>query len=376
MRTSLQAGRIFGIPLHLHWTLLLVVGWVFYDGYSPAFGLRWGRITWVGGVILLLFGFVLVHELGHALTARYYGKKTDKILLFPLGGGAYIREHPDRLYQEILVYLGGPLANLGLALLAFPLLVILSPDWLLLLRYYLQPQANLVVAATWWEDLLRLTISVNVVLMVLNLLPAYPLDGGRILQALLRGPLGKRRASIVVSVLGISAGIVFLVLAYFLRDPLMGTGGLFVAGLSVAELNAGWQRRRLQQHVVTELVRPIIPERLYVEDTIAYARRQLNRSDWPVLPVYDRWNEVSGLLHEELLEDARESEDIARVASIYDPAVAACRLEESLLDATITIIETDSYGALVYDQQRPVGFLLMDDVMKLLEKRWRRSPST
>ncbi len=373
MRASFRVGHLFGIPFHLHWTLLLVAIWIFYDGYTQGQGFHWERIGWVSAVIVLLFGFVLLHELGHALTARAFGKATEKILLFPLGGGAYIREQPDRLLHELLVYAGGPFANLGLAILVLPLLFILSPDAPLLLQYYLYPQSNIVVTSYWWEDLLCFTIGVNVVLALLNLLPAYPLDGGRILQAVLKKRFGSRPASVVVSILGLVAGVGFLVLAYGWYDPLMGLGGLFVGGLSIAELNNGWQRRRLQRYEVAALLRPLLIERLYLQDSAAYAQQLLERSNWQTLPVYDEWNEVKGFLTAERFEEQLAPLHQVRVAEVYDRAYSTCLIADNLLDATIQIVEQDSFGAVVYDRYRPVGFLLMDDVMQLLKKRFERT---
>lgn len=350
--------------------MLFVVAWVFYDGYAPGLGLRWERIGWIGGVITLLFSFVFIHELGHALTARRFGKSTEKILLFPLGGGAYIPEHPQKKWQEILVYAGGPLANLGLALLVLPAFLFMHEGWLLL-RYYFVPGSNVILSARWWEELLCLTVAVNVILAVLNLLPAYPLDGGRILQALLRGPFGHRKATVIVSIFGIIAGIGFVLLAWNLSDPVLGAGGLFITGLATAELNNGWQRRRLKKYRVSDLIRPLTAERLYTNDSVEYAKRQLERSGWPVLPVYNNWNDVIGFLAAEVLTEPDDTADPAAnsAGQLSDPALATCLLADNLLDATVAIIEADSYGALVYDRQRPIGFLLMDDIMEIVARR-------
>ncbi|PHI18316.1 hypothetical protein CEQ90_18575 [Lewinellaceae bacterium SD302] len=367
MKASLRVGRVFGVPLDLHWTLILIPLWVLYDGYHASLGLQWARIGWVGGVIILLFSFVLIHELGHALTARFFGKPTEKILLFPLGGGAYIREHPERLFGEIMVYFGGPLANILLALLVIPFLFF-DPERWLLFQQYLQPQRNLITSSEWWEELLCLGVMVNLVLAALNLLPAYPLDGGRILQALLRKPLGERKSTLVVTVLGVVASVGFIWAGYLLSDPIMGVGGLFVGLLSLYEINRGWQRRRLQKHTVGQLFRPMMEDRLYAGDSLAKARELLDSSGWPALPVYNRWNQLVGLLTEETMEHASDEDEL--INGYYDTSFATGFPTDNLLAMTERIIEADAYGALVYDRYRPVGFLLMEDVMGLLERRF------
>lgn len=364
MNRSLRLGRLFGIPIDLHWTLVLVLAWVLYDGYHPSVGMQWGRVGWIGGVILLLFFFVLVHELGHALTAKAFGKPTEKILLFPLGGGAYIREQPEQLSGELMVYFGGPFANLLLALMVLPFLAI-DPDRWLLLQQYIQPQRNLFTPSLWWEELLCLSFIVNLVLAAINLLPAYPLDGGRILQAALRRPLGNRGATLVVTVGGIIAAIAFVYLGYQFKDYLMSVGGLFVGMLSIIEINRGWQRRRLLKYAVTDIYRPLMKERLYIMESPERARDLLDQTEWPALPVYNQWNQLLGLVNEETLESAGNE---GNLKGFYDPAFATGFQEDNLLQLTEKIIEADAYGALIYDRQQPIGLVLMDDIMVLLEQ--------
>ncbi|MEO0734914.1 MAG: M50 family metallopeptidase, partial [Bacteroidota bacterium] len=174
---------------------------ILYFAHRPGIGVSFPAFRWYTAVALLLFTFILLHELGHALMARNRGVKAEKIILFPLGGGAYIPQRPKKTRDEVLVYAAGPLANVLLALLALPVLLA-RPEGELFLRYYLQLSGNLVVRPSFVEQLLGLTIAVNLILAVGNLLPAYPLDGGRILRALLRPSLGQRRATVVITVLG------------------------------------------------------------------------------------------------------------------------------------------------------------------------------
>lgn len=366
MNASLRIGRLFGIPIDLHWTLLLVVAWIFYDGYYPGVGMQWARVGWIGGVIVLLFVFVLIHELGHGLMAKAHGKPTEKILLFPLGGGAYIRQQPEKLNGEVMVYFGGPLANLLLALLILPFLFFDQDRWMLL-QGYMQPGRNFFTPSLWWEELLCLSLVVNLVLAALNLLPAYPLDGGRIVQALLRKPLGQRKATLVVTISGIIAGIAFVLIGLEIGDYLMSTGGIFVGLLSLYEINRGWQRRRLKKYVAADILRQLIDERLYVTTSPEEAYEMLEKSSWPALPVHNEWGQMLGILNEETLENAENEEDLS---GAYDAAFATGFQQDNLLDLTEKIIEADAYGALIYDGEQPVGLVLMDDIMLLLKRRF------
>ncbi|MEM6770686.1 MAG: M50 family metallopeptidase, partial [Bacteroidota bacterium] len=173
-----RSGRIFGVPVDLHWSFLLIPFAILYLSWLPGFGLNQRALIWYSSVAVLLFGFILLHELGHALAARNRGVRAERIILFPLGGGAYLPEQPKQVWAEVFVYAAGPLANLLLALIGFTILM-QDVDGLLILKRYANPTANTVLNPTLSQQLLGVTVMVNLLLALGNLLPAYPLDGGR-----------------------------------------------------------------------------------------------------------------------------------------------------------------------------------------------------
>ncbi len=109
---SWRIGNIFGVPTDLHWTFVFVPTIILYFAYIPGYGMNWQAAGWWSTIALLLFTFILIHELGHALVARDRGVKAERIILFPLGGGAYLPDQPKQLWAEVLVYAAGPLANI------------------------------------------------------------------------------------------------------------------------------------------------------------------------------------------------------------------------------------------------------------------------
>lgn len=374
MFRSYRIGRIFGVPVDLHWTFLAVPGLIIYLAYRPGYGVQWASVSWWVSIAVLLFLFVLIHELGHALVARTRGVTAEKIILFPLGGGAYLPESPKRAIDEIFIYAAGPLANVALAGIALPLLLS-RPEGELLLKYYLNPFGNLVLVPSRTDQLLGLSVAVNLVLAAGNLLPAYPLDGGRILRALLRAPLGDRPATMVVTVLGMVIGCGLLWGGIRLDDFLLAAGGGFIVVLSTMEYRRGWQRRRLARYDVEKVLRPKLEQRLYASDSVQRARAQFSATDWPVLPVFNNWNEQVGFVEKNLLmEEAPDDE--APLRSYTEAEFITATPNENLLAVTERIVDRNVYGAAVYGpDRRVIGYVFTEDVIRLLNTWPRRVKS-
>lgn len=171
MKAAWKIGRIAGVEIHLHATFPLLLVWLATAQYLQSG--QWRDVVVSLAFTILLFGIIVLHELGHALTARRFGIRTRDITLLPIGGVARLERMPERPRQEMLVALAGPAVNLVLAaLFAGATLLFSGADDLL--------HPDLVKAGF----LARLTW-MNVLLAAFNLLPAFPMDGGRVLRALL-----------------------------------------------------------------------------------------------------------------------------------------------------------------------------------------------
>ena len=169
MRWSLKLGKIAGIEIFLHWTFFLLLGFVFFSDLgqgTPAAAL---------GVlfVLALFGCIVLHELGHALAARKYGIPTRDITLLPIGGVARLERMPREPKQELWVAVAGPLVNVAIAAFLFVAIMVIRFTNL----DAIVPHAQ---RSFLWPLLLM-----NLFLIAFNMLPAFPMDGGRVLRALL-----------------------------------------------------------------------------------------------------------------------------------------------------------------------------------------------
>jgi len=196
MRWAIRMGRIAGIEVRIHLTFFLLLAWLGVVDYQQG-----GSSAAVHGVLLtcLVFLCVLLHEFGHAMAARYYGIRTPDITLFPFGGVARIERMPDKPSEEMVIALAGPLVNV----------VIAGVLWIILLGFK-SPTED-----TAMELLLTLPgqlLWINMVLLLFNMLPAFPMDGGRVLRALLALRMEHGRATQIAARIGqvLAVGLGFI----------------------------------------------------------------------------------------------------------------------------------------------------------------------
>lgn len=205
MSWSLKIARIAGIEVKLHFTFLLFLAWIGFSYY-----LRGGPSEAVNGVIFicLIFLCVLLHEFGHAFAARAFGIPTPDITLLPIGGVARLKRMPEHPWQELVVAVAGPLVNVVIAL--FLIAVLGQPASLEKWQQLNDPEA----------ELLAKLAAVNIWLVLFNLIPAFPMDGGRVLRAFLAMSLPYSKATSIAATIGQGLAIV-LGLAGLFGNPML-----------------------------------------------------------------------------------------------------------------------------------------------------------
>ncbi len=213
MKWSWKIGRLWGIDVYMHATFLLIIGWVAFSYWFQFH--QWSAVLNGVGFILALFACVILHEYGHALTARRFGVRTRDITLYPIGGVARLERIPEEPSEELWVALAGPVVNV---LIAAMLLVYLSTTGGLVSLAKLSVTSGSFVA--------RL-LMVNVLLVAFNLLPAFPMDGGRALRALLAMTMDHVRATQIAATVGQAMALIFGFIGLF-TDPFLVFIALFV----------------------------------------------------------------------------------------------------------------------------------------------------
>jgi Zn-dependent protease/CBS domain-containing protein len=318
MRWSWRIGSLFGIDVYVHATFVLLLLWIalshFVQGHDvsvAASGL---------GLVVAVFATVVLHELGHALVARRYGVGTRDITLLPIGGVAHLERMPEKPSEELAVAAAGPAVNVVLALVLYAVLQLLDR--------VAAPDELRVVGGPFLSKLLW----VNVSLAVFNLIPAFPMDGGRMLRALLAMRVDRARATVWAARIGQAIAVLFAV-AGVLWNPMLVLIAVFV-WMGARQESAEVQMRAAVRGVTVGEVMITELETLSATDPLARAAARVVagfQRDFPVIDdgrlagVLTRADLASGLAR--LGADAPVGDLMRRDFIVADPA--------EMLDAVI-----------------------------------------
>ena len=358
MAKSLQLGSIAGIRVQVHWTFLLIIGWVILtsvlSGMSPL-----GTAMNVA-FILVLFGCVLLHELGHALAARLFGIPTRDITLLPIGGVARLERMPRKPYQELVVALAGPAVNV---VIAAGLLAILLPT---------VGPGGLAAVPLRSGGFLQQLLIVNVMLVAFNMLPAFPLDGGRVFRALLAMVFSYATATRVAAVVGQICAIGFGLLG--LANPFMLIIAAFIFFSAGTEAQQVAIRERFGGFRVRDgMLRSFraVAANASIQD-LADELLSGTQRDYPVV------NEgvLVGMLRRSDLLEALQREDDQLVADVMDRDVRPVEESDGLMSALERAAPRSGSTVPVTDAGALTGLLDLQQVFDVARARARLRKAT
>lgn len=326
MKWSWTIGRVAGIKLRVHATFLILLAWLALVDYRAS-GTISGALL---GVLftLALFGSVFLHELGHAVAARRVGIPTRDITLLPIGGVARLEHIPDEPHQELGVALAGPAVTVLIALILSVSLRLSGLPVIVVEDTMRHGTAGAFVA-----ELVRL----NVALLVFNMLPAFPMDGGRVLRALLALRMDYTRATEIAARVGRGFALVFGVVG-LLYNPFLVLIALFIWVSAAAESAELHQRSALSGVQVNRLmsrdVRTLAPS-----ETLNDALRHVLTGFQHDFPVVDGDKVVGVLTRAALLAGLAKSGAESRVAAAMDTSFCTASPEEPVSQALARLRE-------------------------------------
>jgi Zn-dependent protease/predicted transcriptional regulator len=350
MKWSIRLARIAGIDVRLHLTFLVLLAWIAWSHYQSTgslLGAMAGLVT-----ILLVFGSVVLHEYGHALVARRYGIRTRDITLLPIGGVAALERMPEEPRAELAVAVAGPAVNLVLAGVFFAAVALLGR---LLPANPVIPGASLLEQLAW----------INIALAVFNMIPAFPMDGGRVLRALLSMRLGHARATQLAATLGQGLALLAGIIGLF-GNPLLIFVALFVWLGAASEGRTAALESVMEgiavQFAMARDVRSVAPG-----DGIAVAVEQVLAGHQQDLPVLEDGRVVGVLTRADLLRALAQQGLETTVAKVMQTDFEVAHPNEMLraANARLESCACDSMPV-VLDDGRVVGMLTSDSIRELV----------
>jgi Zn-dependent protease len=350
MKWSVRIGRAFGIPVYMHLTFLLLLAWV---GWSHWMQSKSVDAALMGILfVLALFGCVLLHEFGHALMARRFGITTRDVTLLPIGGVARLERMPDDPKQELWVAVAGPAVNVVIATVLFV--------WLSTAGH-LEPVNGLTVTG---GSFLGRLLAINIFLVLFNMIPAFPMDGGRVLRAFLAMRMEYTRATHIAASVGQGAAFVFGLVGLF-TNPFLVFIAFFVwigaaQEASMVQMKSSLGGIPISRAMITDFhtLTPGSTLSQAIELTLTGAQKDF--------PVVENGEVVGVLTQKDLLVALAKSGPGVTVTEVMQREFEMADASEMLETAFQRLAACACRTAPVSSQGRLVGLVTMDNIGEFL----------
>lgn len=351
MGWSFPIGSVAGTVIRIHVTFLLFLAWIGFAGFARGGG---GAALASLVYIVLLFLCVLLHEFGHVYAARRYGVQTPDITLLPIGGVARLERIPEEPAQELVVALAGPAVNLAIAAVLYLAVGASTPAEGLQVE---NPGVGLLQRLLW----------VNLFLIGFNLIPAFPMDGGRVLRALLASRLGYARGTQIAAGVGQAVAFGLGLLGLLGGNPLLLFIALFVYLGAASEAHAV-QMRQVSRGMLAQDAMVSRFESLRPDSRVEDAVRCLIATTQHEFPVVDGAGRLRGVLtRDDMIRTLRERGPEVPVLEVMRADIPVVRDRQSL-EAALKVMQERSLPALgvVDREERLVGLITPENVGELM----------
>ena len=363
MKGVWRVTTILGIPVQVHWSFALLFFWVYYEGYRN--GLDWEATLIFGLLITALFLCVVLHEFGHALAARYYGVSTRDITLSPIGGMARLNRMPEKPFQEFIVALAGPVVNIVIALVLGLVLWFYAPH---ILPDIGNDYTSFFVKRS---NFLPLLFMLNLFMAGFNMLPVFPMDGGRMFRALMSIRMGRVKATRVASIVGQVAAVIFLIFAIYMKGIIIGLISIFVFFMARQEYLMVRMESILDGQQIKQLIRGSFTK-LQQTSSMQTAIDVFIKGMEKNFVVYNEWSQQCGVLTEKRILEAMQKKNAdAPVQEYMSTAVVRLNSTDSLRTAYMKMQNPDHLIAVVFEQGTVAGVLdrsVLDNYLRIQQK--------
>lgn len=325
MNWSIKLLKFKGIDIKIHLTFVLILIWAAYRWSGSTGECLQGALFGIVAT-LLLFLSVTLHELGHSLQAQKFGVKVRDITLMPMGGLAQMEEIPEDPNKELRIAIAGPLVNFGIAALLIGIGALLDARALLSIE---ELQASL--GRVSWSGLLAYLTTANLMLGLFNLIPAFPMDGGRVLRALLAKKMEHAKATRIAAQVGQGLAMLLGLWGFMSGSWTLVIIAIFV-WMGAGQENQGVQVKHTLGDTTVDQVMTRAPHALKINDSLSRAVEltlSTSQADFPVL----EWgsNKVVGMLSEtDLLRGLQSKGAGAAVREVMQTPLTSARPDESL----------------------------------------------
>ena len=358
MKWSLSFGRVAGIKILIHWTFLILIAWIVIQ--SALQGQSSSQILWTLAFLGSIFVCVFLHEMGHSLTAKKYNIKTRDITLLPIGGLARFENMPEDPKQELLVALAGPAVNLVIAAIIF-----------LGLSTTGMPDLEATdLGSIYSGNFLYLLFSANLILAVFNLVPAFPMDGGRALRALLSFKLNRVKATRIAAGVGqvLAIGFVFIGLFY---NPILLLIGIFIFLGAQAESSFAQTKDLLHGYRVADVTMEEY-KRLQTEEPLSHAIDILLDGQSTRFLVEEQGEAVGTLNRNEMVRGLSDKGRDVAIGEVMNRDVMYLDANVDLKDAFMKMQQHKHDLVLVNQDEQLLGVLDMENIQEFIMLRGAR----
>lgn len=351
MKLSLYLGKYKNVKVFIHWTFSLLLLWIIISNLRQ--GIPGIDIMWTIIFVLALFCCVVLHEFGHALAAQKYGIQTKDIVLYPIGGIARLEKLPEDPKQELWVAIAGPLVNVGIFLILSAVLSFTGFNIESLEEIKINHKTIILYLA-----------SANLILAVFNLIPAFPMDGGRILRAFLAIKLPRAQATQIAGGIGQFLAIFFIFFGLF-NNPILVLIGIFIFLGAAAEVSHTQQESFLKGFKVNDAMMMKF-QILAFDAPLSKAVDKLLNSQATHFVVVKDDVAVGTLSRNEIIQGLKEGDETIAIEKVADFSPMKFETEENLDDVWKKMLSENRKVAFVIENGHFLGILDQENISEFI----------